>query len=44
MEQSNRATIAHRGAVAVHTLAAVTPAVDDLGRAGAALPLGDWLA
>ncbi|MEA2150202.1 MAG: dethiobiotin synthetase [Solirubrobacteraceae bacterium] len=43
MEASNRATIAHRGAVAVHTLAPVTPAVCDLARAGAALPLGDWL-
>jgi dethiobiotin synthetase len=43
MEESNRATIARRGAVAVHTLATVTPAVDDLARAGAALPLEDWL-
>jgi dethiobiotin synthetase len=42
MEQSNRTTIARRGGVAVSTLAQVTPDVDDLARAGAALPLGEW--
>jgi dethiobiotin synthetase len=39
MEQSNRATIARLGGVEVATLATTTPAVDDLARAGAALPL-----
>ncbi len=43
MQRSNRATIAHRGSVAVHTLAVVAPAVEDLARAGAALPVDDWL-
>ncbi|MGI9099850.1 MAG: dethiobiotin synthase [Solirubrobacteraceae bacterium] len=44
MEHSNRKTIARRAAVDVWTLPGVTPAVDDLARAGAALPLNDWLA
>ena len=43
MERSNRATIAHRGEVDVWTIAAVTPAVEDLARAGARLPLREWL-
>jgi hypothetical protein len=43
MEESNRATIGRIGGVPVHTLPTVTPAVDDLARAGAALPVGDWL-
>jgi dethiobiotin synthetase len=43
MERSNRATIAERGAVEVWTLPEVTPAVEDLARAGARLPVGTWL-
>jgi dethiobiotin synthetase len=43
MELSNRATIAARGDVEVHTLAAATPDPQDLARAGAALPLAAWL-
>jgi dethiobiotin synthetase len=42
MEQSNRVTIATRGGVAVWTLAPVSPDVDALARAGAALPLEEW--
>jgi dethiobiotin synthetase len=43
MERSNRDTIAHRGAVDVWTLPEVTPAVEDLARAGAPLPVSEWL-
>ena len=43
MQESNRATIARRGGVAVHTLATVAPDVADLARAGAGLPLEDWI-
>jgi dethiobiotin synthetase len=43
MERSNRDTIARRGAVDVWTLPAVTPAVEDLARAGARLPVREWL-
>jgi dethiobiotin synthetase len=43
MERSNRDTIARRGAVDVWTLAEVTPAVEDLARAGARLPMSAWL-
>jgi dethiobiotin synthetase len=43
MEQSNRATIARLGGVEVATLATTTPAIDDLARAGAALPLENLL-
>jgi len=42
MEESNRATIAARGEVAVCTLESTTPAPAALAIAGAALPLGDW--
>jgi dethiobiotin synthetase len=42
MEQSNRATIAARGRMDVWTLADVTPDVEVLARAGAALPLHEW--
>ncbi len=42
MEQSNRATIAQRGSVAVHTLAVTTPDPAQLARAGAGLPLANW--
>jgi dethiobiotin synthetase len=43
MERSNRDTIARRGAVDVRTLPAVAPAVEDLARAGARLPVREWL-
>jgi dethiobiotin synthetase len=43
MERSNRETIAARGGVAVATLPEVTPAVEDLARAGARLPVREWL-
>jgi dethiobiotin synthetase len=43
MERSNRETIAGRGEVDVWTLPVVTPAVDDLARAGARLPVTEWL-
>lgn len=43
MERSNRETIERLGAVAVATLAPTTAAVDDLARAGATLPLHDWI-
>ena len=43
MERSNRATIADRGGVDVWTLAPTTPAVEDLARAGTALPVAAWL-
>jgi dethiobiotin synthetase len=43
MERSNRETIARLGDVAVATLAATTPAVEDLARAGAALAFDGWL-
>lgn len=43
MERSNRATIAERGDVEVAGLAATSPAVADLARAGATLPLARWL-
>jgi dethiobiotin synthetase len=44
MERSNRDTIARRGAVDVWTLPRATPAVEDLARAGARLPVSEWLA
>lgn len=44
MQESNRATIAARGAVAVWTLPATSPEPADLARAGAVLPLSDWFA
>ena len=43
MERSNRATIARLGGVEVATLPATTPDVEDLARAGAALPFDGWL-
>jgi dethiobiotin synthetase len=43
MERSNRATIARRGGVEVWTLPEVTPAVENLARAGARLPVTAWL-
>jgi dethiobiotin synthetase len=43
MELSNRATIARLGGVSVAGLRLTTPAVEDLVRAGATLPLDDWL-
>lgn len=43
MQLSNRATISRLGEVAVATLPATTPAVADLARAGATLPLDRWL-
>jgi dethiobiotin synthetase len=43
MAQSNRATIERLGGVDVATLATTTAAVDDLARAGAALPFDGWL-
>jgi dethiobiotin synthetase len=43
MERSNRETIARRGEVEVWTLPQVTPAVEDLARAGARLPVSAWL-
>jgi dethiobiotin synthetase len=43
MEHSNRETIARRGDVEVWTLPATTPAIEDLARAGATLPLSGWL-
>jgi dethiobiotin synthetase len=43
MERSNRETIARRGGVEVWTLPEVTPAVEDLARAGARLPVTEWL-
>ena len=43
MERSNRATIARLGGVEVATLAATTPDVADLARAGATLPFDGWL-
>ena len=43
MERSNRATIERLGEVEVATLAATTPAVDDLARAGATLPFDRWI-
>jgi dethiobiotin synthetase len=43
MQQSNRATIARLGAVEVATLPVLTPAVDELARAGAALRFDDWI-
>ncbi len=43
MEQSNRATIARMGGVEVATLPATTADVEDLARAGAALPFDRWL-
>jgi dethiobiotin synthetase len=44
MERSNRETIARRGNVEVEGLPTTSPAVDDLARAGASLPLDRWLA
>ncbi|MFP5362217.1 MAG: dethiobiotin synthase [Thermoleophilia bacterium] len=44
IERSNRATIARLAGVAVATLRTTTPAVADLARAGAQLPLDDWIA
>ena len=43
IEESNRATIARRGAVAVATLTQLAPTVEDLARGGATLPVDDWL-
>jgi dethiobiotin synthetase len=43
MERSNRETIAARGDVEVAGLPPTSPAVEDLARAGATLPLGRWL-
>jgi len=43
MERSNRATIALRGRVAVAGLPPTSPAVEDLARAGATLPIAGWL-
>jgi dethiobiotin synthetase len=43
MEESNRATIAARGGVEVHTLEHVRPDVTELARAGARLPLDVWI-
>jgi dethiobiotin synthetase len=43
MHLSNRRTIARRGRVAVCALPEVTPETDRLARAGAALPLAEWL-
>jgi dethiobiotin synthetase len=43
MEHSNRETIARRGETDVWTLPQVTPAVEDLARAGARLPVREWL-
>ena len=43
MQRSNRSTIARLGAVAVATLAPVGAGVGALDRAGAALPVGEWL-
>jgi len=43
MEVSNRDTIARMGGVAVHTLAPVGVEPADLARAGAALPVAEWL-
>jgi dethiobiotin synthetase len=43
MERSNRETIARRGDVEVWTLPEVTPAVEDLARVGARLPVSGWL-
>jgi dethiobiotin synthetase len=43
MERSNRATIARLGAVEVATLAATTPGVEALARAGATLAFDGWL-
>jgi dethiobiotin synthetase len=43
MQRSNRETIARRGAVDVWTLPGVTPAVEALARAGARLPVREWL-
>jgi dethiobiotin synthetase len=43
MERSNRETIARRGEVDVWTLPQVTPAVENLARAGARLPVSEWL-
>lgn len=43
MERSNRETISGMGDVDVHTLAATGIAPGDLARAGAALPVADWL-
>ena len=43
MQQSNRATIARLGEVEVATLPVLTPAADDLARAGATLPFDDWI-
>ena len=43
MERSNRETIARRGDVEVWTLPEATPAIEDLARAGAWLPVSGWL-
>ena len=43
MERSNRETIAQLGRVEVATLGEVGIEVDQLARAGAALPYADWL-
>jgi dethiobiotin synthetase len=43
MQRSNRATIERLGEVKVATLAATTPAVEDLARAGATLPFDRWV-
>lgn len=43
VERSNRATIERLGGIPVATLAALTPALADLARGGAMLPLDDWL-
>ena len=43
MQRSNRATIERLGGVAVATLPETTPAVEDLARAGAALPFERWI-
>jgi len=44
MERSNRATIAQLGHVEVAGLPLTSPAVEDLARAGATLPVARWLA
>jgi len=43
IQRSNRATIERLGEVEVATMAATTPAVGDLARAGATLPFERWL-
>jgi dethiobiotin synthetase len=43
MERSNRETIARMGGVAVHTLPSVGMQAGELARAGAALPVAQWL-